>query len=116
MRDIQIIGDIPIYVSHNSADVWANPENFALDPETYEVTQMAGVPPDYFSATGQLWGNPVYDWEYLKKPTLLGGLIGFDFYIVMWILFASITFAALSHFGKSPQVKQLLLMANGSLL
>ncbi len=67
MRDIQIIGDIPIYVSHNSADVWANPENFALDPETYEVTQMAGVPPDYFSETGQLWGNPVYNWEYLQE-------------------------------------------------
>jgi len=67
VRDIQIIGDIPIYVSHNSADVWANPNNFALDPETYEVTQMAGVPPDYFSATGQLWGNPVYNWEYLQE-------------------------------------------------
>jgi 4-alpha-glucanotransferase len=67
MRNIQIIGDIPIYVSHNSADVWANPANFALDPETYEVSQMAGVPPDYFSATGQLWGNPVYNWEYLQE-------------------------------------------------
>ncbi|MBD2186551.1 4-alpha-glucanotransferase [Pseudanabaena mucicola] len=67
MRNIQIIGDIPIYVSHNSADVWANPENFALDPDTYEVSQMAGVPPDYFSATGQLWGNPVYNWDYLQE-------------------------------------------------
>jgi len=67
IRNIQIIGDIPIYVSHNSSDVWANPKNFALDPETYEVAQMAGVPPDYFSATGQLWGNPVYNWEYLQE-------------------------------------------------
>ena len=67
MRSIQIIGDIPIYVSHNSSDVWANPKNFVLDPETYEVAQMAGVPPDYFSATGQLWGNPVYNWEYLQE-------------------------------------------------
>lgn len=67
MRNIQIIGDIPIYVSHNSSDVWANPKNFVLDPETYEVAQMAGVPPDYFSATGQLWGNPVYNWEYLQE-------------------------------------------------
>ena len=67
MRNILIIGDIPIYVAHNSADIWANPENFALDPETYEVAWMAGVPPDYFSATGQLWGNPVYNWEYLKE-------------------------------------------------
>ncbi len=67
VRSIQIIGDIPIYVSHNSSDVWANPKNFVLDPETYEVAQMAGVPPDYFSATGQLWGNPVYNWEYLQE-------------------------------------------------
>ena len=67
LRNIQIIGDIPIYVSHNSSDVWANPQNFVLDPETYEVAQMAGVPPDYFSDTGQLWGNPVYNWEYLQE-------------------------------------------------
>jgi 4-alpha-glucanotransferase len=67
LRNIQIIGDIPIYVSHNSSDVWANPKNFVLDPETYEVGMMAGVPPDYFSATGQLWGNPVYNWEYLQE-------------------------------------------------
>ncbi|WP_353929162.1 4-alpha-glucanotransferase [Okeanomitos corallinicola TIOX110] len=64
---VDIIGDIPIYVSHDSADVWANPEIFALDEETGEVALMAGVPPDYFSATGQLWGNPVYNWEALQK-------------------------------------------------
>jgi 4-alpha-glucanotransferase len=63
---IQIIGDIPIYVAHDSADVWANPLNFCLD-ETGEPASMAGVPPDYFSDTGQLWGNPVYDWDYLQK-------------------------------------------------
>lgn len=66
-RDIEIIGDIPIYVAHDSADVWANPENFCLDPKTYQPSLMAGVPPDYFSATGQLWGNPVYNWEHLQK-------------------------------------------------
>ena len=66
-RGIEIIGDIPIYVAHDSADVWANPENFCLDEETYEPALMAGVPPDYFSETGQLWGNPVYDWEHLQK-------------------------------------------------
>ncbi|MBD2612117.1 MAG: 4-alpha-glucanotransferase [Nostoc sp. ZfuVER08] len=64
---IDIIGDIPIYVAHDSADVWANPDIFALDEETGEAAQMAGVPPDYFSATGQLWGNPVYNWEELQK-------------------------------------------------
>jgi 4-alpha-glucanotransferase len=66
-QGIQIIGDIPIYVAHDSADVWAHPQNFCLDPETGEVAQMAGVPPDYFSATGQLWGNPVYNWDYLQE-------------------------------------------------
>lgn len=66
-RGIQIIGDIPIYVAHDSADVWANPENFCLNQETGEAALMAGVPPDYFSATGQLWGNPVYNWEFLQK-------------------------------------------------
>lgn len=64
---IEIIGDIPIYVAHDSADVWANPENFCLDEETREPALMAGVPPDYFSATGQLWGNPVYHWETLQN-------------------------------------------------
>ncbi|MDJ0617866.1 MAG: 4-alpha-glucanotransferase [Calothrix sp. MO_192.B10] len=64
---VHIIGDIPIYVAHDSADVWAHPDIFCLDEETGEVSLMAGVPPDYFSATGQLWGNPVYDWEELQK-------------------------------------------------
>ena len=66
MRGIDIIGDIPIYVAHDSADVWAHPDIFSLDEQTGEAAQMAGVPPDYFSATGQLWGNPVYNWEELK--------------------------------------------------
>ena len=66
-RGIYIIGDIPIYVAHDSADVWAHPEIFCLDKQTGEAKLMAGVPPDYFSSTGQLWGNPVYDWETLQK-------------------------------------------------
>jgi 4-alpha-glucanotransferase len=64
---IQILGDLPIYVAHDSADVWANPQNFCLNPKTGETTLMAGVPPDYFSATGQLWGNPIYNWDALKE-------------------------------------------------
>ncbi len=59
---IHLIGDIPIFVSHDSADVWANPELFHLDGRGMP-TVVAGVPPDYFSATGQLWGNPLYRWE-----------------------------------------------------
>lgn len=62
-KQIKIIGDVSIYVCHNSADVWANPDLFKLDPQTLEPAYIAGVPPDYFSATGQLWGNPVYAWE-----------------------------------------------------
>lgn len=63
---ILIIGDIPIFVSPDSADVWANKELFQLDKEGYPSV-VAGVPPDYFSATGQLWGNPLYDWNYHEK-------------------------------------------------
>lgn len=61
-RGIRIIGDIPIFVAHDSADVWANPELFFLD-EKGQPTVVAGVPPDYFSETGQLWGNPLYRWD-----------------------------------------------------
>ncbi|WP_339459123.1 4-alpha-glucanotransferase [Nodularia spumigena] len=67
MSGIHIIGDIPIYVAQDSADVWAHPHIFCLDEETREPALMAGVPPDYFSETGQLWGNPVYNWEALQK-------------------------------------------------
>ena len=66
-KGIRLFGDIPIYVAHDSVDVWAHKEIFCLDEETGEAALMAGVPPDYFSATGQLWGNPVYNWEELKK-------------------------------------------------
>ncbi|WLE98785.1 MAG: 4-alpha-glucanotransferase [Candidatus Electrothrix communis] len=65
-KGIQIIGDLPIYVGLDSADVWANQEIFTLSPETGEPTHVAGVPPDYFSETGQLWGNPLYRWESTK--------------------------------------------------
>ena len=63
---IEIIGDIPIYVSPDCADVWAQPELFELD-EKRVPKRVAGVPPDYFSATGQLWGNPLYTWEEMHK-------------------------------------------------
>ena len=66
-RGIQIVGDMPIYVAHDSADVWANPENFMLQADNLEPALMAGVPPDYFSATGQLWGNPIYNWEKIEE-------------------------------------------------
>jgi 4-alpha-glucanotransferase len=61
-RGIRLMGDVPIYVAHDSADVWAHPELFYLDDEG-RPTVVSGVPPDYFSATGQLWGNPIYRWD-----------------------------------------------------
>ena len=64
-RGIAVIGDIPIFVAHDSADVWANRELFLLN-EAGSPRLLAGVPPDYFSATGQLWGNPLYDWGALE--------------------------------------------------
>ena len=64
-RRIRIMGDIPIYVAHDSADVWSHPEMFQLD-ERGKPMVVAGVPPDYFSANGQLWGNPIYRWDVLE--------------------------------------------------
>ncbi len=65
-RHIRIVGDVPIFVAFDSADVWANPEIFYLD-ESGAPTVVAGVPPDYFSATGQRWGNPLYRWNVLAQ-------------------------------------------------
>ena len=65
-KGVRIMGDMPIFVSHDSADVWANQFLFALN-EDGTARLVAGVPPDYFSATGQLWGNPQYDWKAMKK-------------------------------------------------
>jgi 4-alpha-glucanotransferase len=65
-RGVHIIGDLAIFVAHDSADVWANPELFRLDERGWPEV-VAGVPPDYFSATGQRWGNPLYRWDTLKQ-------------------------------------------------
>lgn len=70
---IKIIGDIPIYVAMDSADVWSNPKYFSLD-EKLEPIDVAGCPPDYFSETGQLWGNPIYNWDVIKAD-------GYDWWI-----------------------------------
>ncbi|RRQ20872.1 4-alpha-glucanotransferase [Thiohalobacter thiocyanaticus] len=65
-RDILLFGDIPIFVAHDSADVWANREGFLLQEDGHPQV-VAGVPPDYFSETGQRWGNPLYDWEQMSR-------------------------------------------------
>jgi 4-alpha-glucanotransferase len=72
-KGIQIIGDIPLYVDYNSATVWKTPEIFKLD-DIKKPIFVAGVPPDYFSETGQLWGNPVFDWDKLRSS-------GYDWWI-----------------------------------
>lgn len=66
-KGIQIIGDVPIYVALDSVDVWANPEKFQLNKDTLEPTEIAGCPPDGFTADGQLWGNPLFDWAYMEE-------------------------------------------------
>lgn len=65
-KNVHIIGDIPLYVAGDSADVWANPHLFLLDDQL-QPAKVSGVPPDYFSTTGQLWGTPVFNWENLKQ-------------------------------------------------
>jgi 4-alpha-glucanotransferase len=67
-RNVRIVGDVPIYVAHDSADVWANREFFLLH-DRGRPEMVSGVPPDYFSATGQLWGNPIYNWPRLKETS-----------------------------------------------
>ncbi|MDE6029778.1 MAG: 4-alpha-glucanotransferase [Clostridiales bacterium] len=63
---VKIVGDMPIYVAHDSVEVWSNPKQFLLN-EDLSKKVVAGVPPDYFSADGQLWGNPIYDWDYMRE-------------------------------------------------
>jgi 4-alpha-glucanotransferase len=72
-RGVQLMGDLPIYVAHDSADVWSDRSAFQLN-EAGQPRVQAGVPPDYFSATGQLWGNPIYDWEAMRAR-------GYDWWI-----------------------------------
>jgi 4-alpha-glucanotransferase len=90
-RGIRFMGDIPIYVAHDSADVWAHPDLFHLDDHG-RPTVVSGVPPDYFSATGQLWGNPIYRWDLLAAD-------GFQWWIERFrASFALFDMVRLDHF------------------
>jgi 4-alpha-glucanotransferase len=90
-RSIKIIGDFPIFMAHDSADVWKNPEQFKLDA-TGKPLVVAGVPPDYFSSTGQLWGNPLYNWERMQSD-------GFKWWIErVRAIFAMVDIARVDHF------------------
>ncbi len=92
LRDIKIIGDIPIYVAHDSADVWSHREIFCLHEASGEPALMAGVPPDYFSSTGQLWGNPVYNWEKLQASNFQWWVERFE------AIFAYVDVTRIDHF------------------
>jgi 4-alpha-glucanotransferase len=90
-RGIKIIGDFPIYVAHDSADVWINPEQFKLDADGKPLV-VAGVPPDYFSSTGQFWGNPLYNWKRMEED-------GFSWWIErVRAIFAMVDIARVDHF------------------
>ena len=90
-RGIKIIGDFPIFLAHDSADVWINPEQFKLD-STGKPLVVAGVPPDYFSSTGQFWGNPLYNWERMQAD-------GFKWWIErVRAMFALVDIARADHF------------------
>jgi 4-alpha-glucanotransferase len=90
-RDITLVGDIPIFVAHDSADVWCAPDLFYLD-EAGQPLVVAGVPPDYFSPTGQLWGNPLYRWDRMKAS-------GYDWWIRRFrVVLGMVDFVRLDHF------------------
>lgn len=90
-KGIKIIGDIPIYVAMDSADAWAHPELFQLDEKNVPVA-VAGCPPDGFSATGQLWGNPLYDWNYHRST-------GYEWWVSrLWYCFNMYDVVRIDHF------------------
>ena len=90
-RGVRIVGDIPIFVAYDSADVWANPDQFFLDADG-RPTVVAGVPPDYFSATGQLWGNPLYRWDVMAER-------GYDWWLArLRMSFTQVDLLRVDHF------------------
>ncbi len=100
-QGIQLIGDLPFYVSYDSVDVWSNPKMFCLD-ENLEMAGMAGVPPDYFNADGQLWGMPVYNWEALKETNYAWWLSRIRKNLEMYDLLRLDHFRAFSSYWELP--------------
>ena len=95
-----LMGDVPIFVAHDSADVWARPDLFYLDNHGQPLV-VAGVPPDYFSETGQLWGNPLYGGRFTPPRTIPGGTRGFPPCWPASTSSGSTIFAALRPTGRS---------------
>jgi 4-alpha-glucanotransferase len=113
---ILLFGDIPLFVAHDSADVWANPDRFLLDSQG-RLEVVTGVPPDYFSATGQRWGNPHYNWEAMKSAHFDWWLLRMDYHLEMfdivridhfrgleasWVINATCDTAVDGHWEKMP--------------
>jgi 4-alpha-glucanotransferase len=111
-KGVEIIGDVPLYVSTDSADVWSNTDIFLLD-ERLNPTFVGGVPPDYFSKTGQLWGNPVFNWQRLEERQFDWWMSRLRFNINMFNLVRIDHFRGLNHTGRCPQAKKLRLTENG---
>jgi 4-alpha-glucanotransferase len=113
---ILLFGDMPLFVAHDSADVWANPDRFLLDDQG-RVEVVAGVPPDYYSATGQRWGNPHYNWEVMQATNFDWWLQRMDYHLEMfdlvridhfrgleasWVINAACDTAVDGHWEKMP--------------
>ena len=107
-----LIGDLPFFVSPDSSDVWANPELFLLD-EQRRPRFVAGVPPDYFSAQGQLWGNPVYNWDALRSTGYQWCIDRLRALLAHVDVFAWITSAGSRPRGTFRQAHQRLSRGNG---
>ncbi len=119
-QQVKILGDIPLYVSYDSADVWANQDLFLLDKMRKPVV-VGGVPPDYFSETGQLWGNPLFDWEKLKQRNYDWWIARLHFNLNMFDLVRIDHFRGLESFwaipyGEKTAVKGEWLKADGDAL
>ncbi len=110
-QGIQIFGDMPIFVSFDSADAWANSEIFLFDSKMNPIS-VAGVPPDYFSSTGQLWGNPLYNWEKLKQTNYSWWKKRFAFALKMYDLIRIDHFRGFSEFWAVPAIEKTAI--NGS--
>lgn len=98
---VEIIGDIPIYVALDSADVWAHPEQFQLDGQR-RPSRVAGVPPDMFSSDGQLWGNPLYDWERMAREDYAWWKLRMKFSSELYDVVRIDHFVGIAHYYSIP--------------
>jgi 4-alpha-glucanotransferase len=114
-RGVWIIGDMPIFVALDSADVWAHPHLFHLDDDL-RPTCVSGVPPDYFSETGQLWGHPLYRWDVMAADGYRWWIDRFVLHLQLLMWYVSTISAGSTTTGKSRQVRQPQLMGGGSMV